>query len=163
MDYSEHGLIKSRSAIFNLVVVSIMWRRTASGWCHILWFCWYFQPCVTFLSSTDSSSGLASGYVVLKLAYFRVFQFLAFCVCLWDFFAIFPKAVSQCLLFNIFMVGVCGVREHSAISRSKLLLYADHTGWAKSRYTVINSILYTYFWPILYNIFFTSLGDFNQF
>ena len=25
-----------------------------------------------------------------------------------------------------------------------------HTGWAKSRYTVINYILYTYFWPILY-------------
>jgi len=25
-----------------------------------------------------------------------------------------------------------------------------HTGWAKSRYTVINYILYTYFWPTLY-------------
>jgi len=23
------------------------------------------------------------------------------------------------------------------------------TGWAKGRYTVINYILYTYFWPIL--------------
>ena len=26
----------------------------------------------------------------------------------------------------------------------------DYTGWAESRYTVINCILYTYFWPSLY-------------
>ena len=25
-----------------------------------------------------------------------------------------------------------------------------YTGWAKSRYTVINYTLYTYFWPTLY-------------
>jgi len=27
---------------------------------------------------------------------------------------------------------------------------AAYIGWAKSRYTVINYILYTYFWPTLY-------------
>ena len=32
-----------------------------------------------------------------------------------------------------------------------------HTGWAKSRYTVINYILYTYFWPTLYMIIFSSV------
>ena len=26
-----------------------------------------------------------------------------------------------------------------------------YTEWAKSRYTVINDLLYTYFWPTLYN------------
>jgi len=29
-------------------------------------------------------------------------------------------------------------------------VYSLHTGWAKSRYTVINYILYIYFRPILY-------------
>jgi hypothetical protein len=33
------------------------------------------------------------GYVVVKLAYFRVFQFLTFCLCLWGSFAMFPKVV----------------------------------------------------------------------
>jgi len=28
----------------------------------------------------------------------------------------------------------------------------NYTGWAKSSYTVINYILYTYFWPTLYEL-----------
>jgi len=36
-----------------------------------------------------------------------------------------------------------------------------HTGWAKSRYTVINYILYTYFWPTLYIHYMESLQRLN--
>ena len=32
----------------------------------------------------------------------------------------------------------------------RLLMMMIHTGWTKSRYTVMNYIMYTYFWPILY-------------
>jgi len=39
---------------------------------------------------------------------------------------------------------------HRVATQFQLTITSQHTGWAKSRYTVINYILYTYFWPTLY-------------
>jgi len=60
--------------------------------------------------------------------------------------------VSVCgktLLGVIFKTVICILYYHSTslfLGNKK----EKHIGWAKSRYTVINYILYTYFWPILY-------------
>jgi len=39
---------------------------------------------------------------------------------------------------------------HIALHCTKLIKSRSHTRWDKSRYTVINYILFTYFWPTPY-------------
>ena len=63
------------------------------------------------------------------------------------------------LLFIIFSHSNCFV--HSVIKMRCCPTDAlNYTGWAKSRYTVINCILHTYFWPTLYEII--EFTDFIQ-